>query len=110
MFTPTKLPYHKIFIFLSSILLILSLSIEDGLSFSTNTSADVLLVKHWQEHSVIPKYEVFEIIFQYDQEYDNPFLDMSIKTTFISPGGKAKLIERNEMMNIPLKNDTIELN
>jgi len=47
-----------------------------------------LQIKPWQKYSVIPKYEVFEVIFSHYQEYKNPFLDVSIETTFTSPSGK----------------------
>jgi hypothetical protein len=52
------------------------------------TGKDTLVVKPWQRYSVIPKYEVFEVILSHSQEYDNPFLDVSIKAFFTSPSGK----------------------
>ena len=46
---------------------------------------NALAVKHWQNKNVISRYDVFEITFQHDQVYDNPFFDVSVEASFVSP-------------------------
>lgn len=43
---------------------------------------------HTQKANIVPLYEVFEITFQHDQKYENPFFDLAIEVNFISPSGK----------------------
>jgi len=45
-----------------------------------------------QNTNTIPIHEVFEITFQHDQEYVNPFFDVVIEVTFHSPSGKPVTI------------------
>ena len=47
-----------------------------------------LKVTHTQNTTALPAYEVFEITFQHDETYGNPFLDVRIDVTFTSPTGK----------------------
>ncbi|MBI3911480.1 MAG: DUF5060 domain-containing protein [Armatimonadetes bacterium] len=47
-----------------------------------------LAVRHWQNTSAVPPYEVFEITFQHDETYENPFFDVTIDVTFTSPTGE----------------------
>ncbi|MCX7049739.1 MAG: DUF5060 domain-containing protein [Candidatus Sumerlaeota bacterium] len=51
-------------------------------------SAAALEVKRTQNSRTIPPYEVFEITFQHDQRYANPFFDVTIEVTFTSPKGQ----------------------
>ena len=55
-------------------------------------NAAALEVTHTQNTGTIPLYEVFEITFQHDQEYDNPFFDVTIEVTFQSPGGRSIVV------------------
>ncbi|MFQ6133504.1 MAG: DUF5060 domain-containing protein, partial [Armatimonadota bacterium] len=50
--------------------------------------AQALAVTHTQNTNTVPPYEVFEITFQHQGDYDNPFFDVTIEVTFTSPGGK----------------------
>ena len=45
----------------------------------------VLEVEFRQNATTIPRYEVFEITFQQENEYVNPFFDVAIEVTFTSP-------------------------
>jgi len=45
-----------------------------------------------QNTNTVPIHEVFEITFQHEQEYDNPFFDVVIDVTFHSPSGKSVTI------------------
>jgi len=47
-----------------------------------------LEVMQTQNTDTIPLYEVFEITFQHDREYDNPFFDVTVEVTLQSPSGK----------------------
>ncbi len=47
-----------------------------------------LEVAHEQNTDVIPAYEVFEIAFEHENEYADPFLDVTIDVVFTSPSGK----------------------
>jgi len=38
--------------------------------------------------STVPPYEVFELTFQHDGQYANPFFDVTVDVTFTSPSGK----------------------
>jgi len=51
-------------------------------------AAQTLTVTHTQNTKALPPYEVFEITFQHEQQYDNPFFDVTIEVTFTSPSGK----------------------
>lgn len=51
-------------------------------------SESSLEVKHSQNTNTVPIYEVFEITFEHEKQYDNPFFDVTIEVTFISPSGK----------------------
>ncbi|MHC4496374.1 MAG: DUF5060 domain-containing protein, partial [Planctomycetota bacterium] len=47
-----------------------------------------LEVEYSQSTKTVPKFEVFEITFKHNQEYKNPFLDVTIDVTFTSPSNK----------------------
>lgn len=48
-----------------------------------------LKVTRTQNTNTVPLYAVFEITFQHEQRYDNPFFDVTIDVTFQSPSGKS---------------------
>jgi hypothetical protein len=48
-----------------------------------------LEVTRTQNTKTVPINEVFEITFQHEQEYENPFFDVTIQVTLHSPSGKA---------------------
>jgi len=50
--------------------------------------AGVLKVEHSQSSTVVPRYEVFELTFQHDGTYEDPFFDVSLDVTFVSPSSK----------------------
>jgi hypothetical protein len=52
-------------------------------------SSTNLAVTHTQNTRTLPPYEVFELTFQHDGRYANPFFDVSIEVTFTSPSGKT---------------------
>jgi hypothetical protein len=45
-------------------------------------------VSHSQNVQAVPMYEVFEITFLHDAPYNNPWEDVTVNLTFVSPGGK----------------------
>ncbi|MHC4110399.1 MAG: DUF5060 domain-containing protein [Planctomycetota bacterium] len=45
-------------------------------------------VKHSQNTSAVPRYEVFEITFKHENKYENPFFDVTIEVIFTSPSKK----------------------
>ncbi len=45
-------------------------------------------VKHSQNTSTVPRYEVFEITFKHKNKYENPFFDVTIDVVFTSPSKK----------------------
>jgi len=47
-----------------------------------------LKVEYSQNTNTVPQYEVFEITFNHDGQYTNPFFDVAIDVTFTSPSGK----------------------
>ena len=47
-----------------------------------------LEVTHEQNTDTIPAYEVFEITFEHENEYTDPFVDVTIDVVFTSPSGK----------------------
>jgi len=58
------------------------------ISVAEETNKAALKVTHTQNTSTVPLYEVFEISFQHEQQYANPFFDVAIQVTFQSPGGE----------------------
>lgn len=52
-----------------------------------DASGTPLAVKHSQNTNTMLPYEVFEITFQHDGQYANPFFDVAIEVTFTSPAG-----------------------
>lgn len=60
------------------------------LSVRTVLDADAisLTVAHKQNTDVIPAFEVFEITFDHDNNYADPFFDVAIDAVFTSPTGK----------------------
>jgi len=51
-------------------------------------------VKHSQNTSAVPRYEVFEITFKHENKYVNPFFDVTIEVVFVSPSGKQVLLSQ----------------
>jgi len=47
-----------------------------------------LKVKHSQNTRTVPAFEVFEITFEHDRDYENPFFDVTIDVVFTSPSNK----------------------
>jgi hypothetical protein len=47
-----------------------------------------LSVASSQNTDAVPLYEVFELTFQHEDEYDDPFFDVTIDVVFTSPSGK----------------------
>jgi len=45
-------------------------------------------VNHTQRSALIPLYEVLEIAFQHERQYENPFFDVTIDVTLTSPSAK----------------------
>ncbi len=71
--------------------LILSVVVLAGISTAqpSDVSGSILpQVKHTQDSPVIPLYEVFEITFQHEAQYENPFFDVTIDVTLTSPSSK----------------------
>jgi predicted amidohydrolase len=60
-----------------------------AVSANAQSSGSILEVTHTRNTDTIPIHEVFEITFQHDQEYDNPFFDVTIEVVFQSPSGKS---------------------
>ncbi|GIX07941.1 MAG: hypothetical protein KatS3mg115_2344 [Candidatus Poribacteria bacterium] len=52
-------------------------------------SAAALEVKVRQNAQVVPRYEVFELTFEHEGEYENPFFDVTIEVIFYAPAGKS---------------------
>ena len=52
------------------------------------SSESSLEVTHIQNAKTVPLYEIFEITFQHDREYENPFFDVAIQMVLHSPSGK----------------------
>jgi hypothetical protein len=55
-------------------------------------SAQPLAVRHSQNLAKLPPYEVFEITFEHDHRYANPYFDVDIAVTFTSPSGRQSQI------------------
>ncbi len=51
-------------------------------------SSPVPQVRQAQNSTVIPRYEVFEIAFQHESQYESPFFDVTIDVTLTSPSSK----------------------
>jgi len=45
-------------------------------------------VRHTQNSDTIPRYEVFEIAFQHEGRYEDPFFDVTIEVTLTSPSSQ----------------------
>ena len=56
------------------------------------SNGSVLAVTHTQNTKTVPLHEVFELTFQHDQEYDNPFFDVTINVTLRSPSGERDYV------------------
>ena len=56
------------------------------------TSHEILEVALVQNTSVVPPHDVFELTFWHDEEYANPFADVTIEVTFESPGSQRVTI------------------
>jgi hypothetical protein len=53
-----------------------------------DTANPSLNVKHSQNTVTVPMHEVFELTFEHDNKYQNPFFDVTIEVTFTSPSKK----------------------
>ncbi len=53
-----------------------------------NSNDPRLQVVHTQNTDALPKYEVFEITFEHENEYANPFFDVTIDVVFTAPSKK----------------------
>jgi len=68
--------------------LILSVAVLAGVSRAQPkdmSSSAVPQVKHTQNSAVIPLYEVLEIAFAHESQYEDPFFDVTIDVTLTSP-------------------------
>jgi hypothetical protein len=54
----------------------------------SNPDSRPLKVRHTENSSTLSAYDVFEITFEHAEEYDNPFFDVSIDVTLVSPSSK----------------------
>ena len=70
----------------------LAILVMATVSIYAQSSESILEVTHTQNTKTIPIHEVFEITFQHDQKYDNPFFDATIEVIFQSPGGKSIMV------------------
>jgi hypothetical protein len=52
-------------------------------------AAPELAVSHSPNSETIPLYEVFEITYKHDGEYENPFFDVTVEVRFTSPSAKT---------------------
>ena len=52
-------------------------------------AAQQLVVFCSENSTTIPPYEVFELTFRHEREYENPFFDVDIEVTFRAPSGKV---------------------
>ncbi|MFQ6041183.1 MAG: DUF5060 domain-containing protein, partial [Candidatus Poribacteria bacterium] len=52
-------------------------------------SESVLKATRAQNTNTVPLYDIFEITFQHEGEYANPFFDVTIEVTFQSPSGRS---------------------
>ena len=59
---------------------------------SSEPKPAALAVAHTQNTGAVPLYDVFEITFQHDRSYANPFFDVTIEVTFTSPSGKQSRV------------------
>jgi len=78
--------FHSI-CFLISSFIILSPGILIG-DAAAQKSESSLEVTHSQNTNTVPIYEVFEITFEHQLKYENPFLDVSIEVRFTAPSGR----------------------
>jgi hypothetical protein len=70
---------------------VFSMLILTGISRAQSVDAPdsvVPQVKHTQNCSVIPLYEVLEVTLQHETQYENPFFDVTIDLTLTSPSSK----------------------
>ena len=69
----------------------LSVLVLAGLSYaqaSDPAGNPALSVTHVQNSTVVPLYEVFEIAFPHQAQYENPFFDVTVDVILISPSSK----------------------
>ncbi len=59
-----------------------------GLSADSSERSGSFAVTRTQNTSRVPLYDVFEITFKHDNEYKDPFSDVTIEVVFTSPAGK----------------------
>jgi hypothetical protein len=72
---------------------VFSMLILAGISRAQSVDAPdsaVPQVKHTQNSTVIPVYEVFELAFQHESQYENPFFDVTIDVTLTAPSSKRR--------------------
>jgi len=70
---------------LSFVILAITIASGEGMAQEGEPHLEVV---HIQNTSTVPIYEVFEITLEHQQEYENPFFDVSIEVTFTSPSGR----------------------
>lgn len=58
------------------------------MGMSTSDAQPTCPVNHTQNTKTVPLFEVFEITFQHEGRYPNPFFDVTIEVDFNSPTGK----------------------
>jgi hypothetical protein len=68
-----------------SVLILAGISLAQPADVSSRAAAQV---KHTQNSTAIPLYEVFEIACQHESQYENPFFDVTIDVTLTSPASK----------------------
>jgi len=73
--------------FLTPAVVVLSLVGPPGLAARAG-QGDTLDVRLTQNTRTVPAYEVFEITFEHDNQYANPFFDVTIEVRFTSPSGR----------------------
>ncbi len=69
------------------------LLLTNGATVQANATAEspdgnTLQVKHSGNSTAIPQYEVFEITFEHENDYENPFFDVSIDVTLATPSAR----------------------
>ena len=58
-------------------------------SQESRSNAQSLVVTQTQNASRVPRYEVFELTFEHDNQYANPFFEAEIDVVFTSPSARA---------------------
>ncbi|HID30846.1 MAG TPA: DUF5060 domain-containing protein [Desulfobacterales bacterium] len=72
-----------------TVLIVDAVFMRTPLGGAEEASEPVLKVTRSQNTNTVPLHEVFEITFQHEGEYANPFFDVTIEVTFQSPSGRS---------------------